>query len=356
MLSDVVFYSTLMLTVFTLASLLTWSVWWVRACDFPRLQIATLLSCNLVAACFILDFTESGNWGIVAVTVLCLIYQAHWIIPYTRLYPAEVDEVKDNEHLGKIALLNANVLMTNRNSQPLLSAIDTHKPDIVVVLESDQWWEDQLVSIEEDYPFSVKCPLDNLYGMHVYSRLRLEDPHLEFLVEKGVPSVHTRVELESGVKVRLHCLHPAPPSPTENEESTERDVELIVVARKIAEHDQPTIVTGDLNDVAWSRTTRLFKRVSGLLDPRIGRGMFNTFHADHWFMRWPLDHIFHSEHFRLSRIERLPHSGSDHFPLLTKLVLVDPSENGQQGNKDEEPEWLAKQRREKHVDESDVPE
>jgi len=57
--------------------------------------------------------------------------------------------------------------------------------------------------------------------------------------------------------------------------------------------------------------------------------MFNTFHADHWFMRWPLDHLFHSEHFTLSKICRLAGFGSDHFALFTELVF-ETGYNGQQ--------------------------
>ena len=81
----------------------------------------------------------------------------------------------------------------------------------------------------------------------------------------------------------------------------------------------------------WSTATRLFRKISGLLDPRVGRGMFNSFHADHWFIRWPLDHLFHSRHFTLSFMKRLPTCGSDHFPVLVELVLEEARGVEQEG-------------------------
>ena len=167
--------------------------------------------------------------------------------------------------------------------------------------------------------------------MHVYSKLTLSDSKIDFLVEPDVPSMHSLVQLPSGQQVRMHFLHPAPPSPTENDASSERDAELLIVAKSVFNANIPVIVTGDLNDVAWSETTRLFRKISGLLDPRAGRGMFNTFHAGYWFIRWPLDHLFLSEHFTLSKMRRLPRFGSDHFALLAELSLEPRNETDQNG-------------------------
>ncbi|HEX5755750.1 MAG TPA: hypothetical protein VFY12_05300, partial [Arenimonas sp.] len=38
-------------------------------------------------------------------------------------------------------------------------------------------------------------------------------------------------------------------------------------------------------------------------------------------LRWPLDHVFHSDHFKLVRIETGPAWGSDHFPVFIELSL-----------------------------------
>ncbi|MCO4755335.1 MAG: endonuclease/exonuclease/phosphatase family protein, partial [Bacteriovoracaceae bacterium] len=229
----------------------------------------------------------------------------------------------------RVTILTSNVLTPNRNSDALIKLVRSYTPDVLVTLETDQWWEDKLNVLESDMPYSVKCPLGNLYGMHVFSRLPLDEKEISYLVEKDVPSIHVLVNLRSGDKVRMHFLHPAPPSPSENPESTERDAELVIVGRSVAECEQPVIVTGDLNDVAWSATTRLFRKLSGLLDPRVGRGMFNTFHAKYPLLRWPLDHLFHSRHFTVKSIKRLPSIGSDHFPLLTTLVY-EPTQTPEQ--------------------------
>jgi endonuclease/exonuclease/phosphatase (EEP) superfamily protein YafD len=97
----------------------------------------------------------------------------------------------------------------------------------------------------------------------------------------------------------------------------------VIVGRAIREaSDRPIVVAGDLNDVAWSPTSELFLRLSGLFDPRIGRGFYNSYNADEPVLRWPLDHVFHSGHFQIVDLQRLRNIGSDHFPMLIELKYV----------------------------------
>ena len=322
---------TLLVVIATVLPLSKNSHWLFRGMDFPRLQIATLTAVLLVSQLFVLDFSTLLPWLLLTATALCLFWQAWWVAPYTRLWRREVKTAKHTDPERQLSIITANVLQTNRNSDALIALVKEYQPDILVTLESDQWWQDKLAAIEGEMPYSVKCPLDNLYGMHVYSRLPFTEEKIAYLVEPGIPSIHFCLELRTGHKVHMHFLHPAPPSPTENPESIERDAELVILARRVAETQQPVVVTGDLNDVAWSATTRLFRKISGLLDPRVGRGMFNTFHVSFPFLRWPLDHLFHSEHFTVKHIQRLPSIGSDHFSLFTVLVYEPAACSKQEG-------------------------
>ncbi|WP_028870286.1 endonuclease/exonuclease/phosphatase family protein [Psychromonas arctica] len=303
----------------TLVPLLPSNHWLSRVWEFPRVQIAVLTVSLTIASLFL----ASPSMAIVLVSIngLLSVYQIAWIFPYTRLYPIQVKKAVA-PYQQSIKIMTSNVLMTNHSADKLIKLIRLHQPDVVVTLETDQWWEDALQPIHSEYPHRVNSPLDNLYGMHLYSKFVLEDVQLLDLIEEGIPSIHCYLVLKNNIKVKCHFLHPAPPSPTENTTSTPRDQELLVIAKQVAGQTEPIIVTGDLNDVAWSPTTRAFRRISGLKDPRMGRGMFNTFHASYPIMRWPLDHIFHSEHFELGTIQRMPSIDSDHFPLLSELVYV----------------------------------
>jgi endonuclease/exonuclease/phosphatase (EEP) superfamily protein YafD len=184
-------------------------------------------------------------------------------------------------------------------------------------------------------PFVIEQPQDNAYGMTVYSRLPLIAAEVRFLVMDEVPSIKAAVALPDGRKFRLYVLHPEPPVPSED--TLGRDGELILTAKETVSDPLPAIVTGDLNDVAWSRTTRRFQRLSGLLDPRVGRGFYNSFDARFPLLRWPLDHLFHDAQFRLVGIARLPYIGSDHFPMQFDLALAETeagNKPGKPGRKD----------------------
>ncbi|MFI8415815.1 endonuclease/exonuclease/phosphatase family protein [Serratia sp. NPDC078593] len=320
---------TLLLVLVTIAPLSKHPAWWIRVWDFPRLQILALALLVFVINLLFLPLSSPLVWVMIAINLACVVYQAVWIYPYTPLSKPQVLDFSGYQAKPRIRILVSNVLTPNRQAEKLLALVATERPDVLVAVETDRWWEQQLAPLEQDYPYRLACPQDNLYGMHVYSRLPLSDAEIQYLVDKDIPSMHMLVRLVDGTQVRLHCVHPMPPSPTENDESEDRDAELVLVGKSVRDAKQPVIVTGDLNDVAWSTTTRLFLKVSGLLDPRRGRGMFSTFHSGYPFLRWPLDHVFHSDDFILGSLRRLPCVGSDHFPILVELVYA-PKQGEQQ--------------------------
>lgn len=302
----------------TAAPLVRRRTWWVRAFDFPRIQIALFGVAGLALSATVFRATWV-DLALAATGLAAVIRQLYLIFPYTRVSPKEVLSTDAPDADETIRLMVANVCTPNRHAGALLALVREVDPDVLLLLETDAWWERQLAELERDYPWVVRCPQDNLYGMHLFSRLELVGPRIRFLVQDEIPSIYTEVALRSGHRVAFYGLHPAPPSPTANAESTERDAELLLVGRAIRRGDGSVIVTGDLNDVAWSHTTRLFRRLGQLLDPRVGRGRFSSFHAKYWFMRWPLDHLFHSDDFTLVSISRLPYFGSDHFPIQVTL-------------------------------------
>ena len=318
----------------TIWGLLPLDNWWVRGVEFPRIQIMFLgLAAWLGMVIFWSDW-QFGQWLLFIVLSSALAFQLRMVLPYTVLWKKEVLTAKDmpNGHAHQLKIMVSNVLTPNDETQKLVELVKDKRPDILITLETDKKWEKALNQIEANYPYTVKVPLDNLYGMHLYSKLELIDPEVKYLMIDDIPSIHTQLRLQGGQVIWLYCLHPMPPSPTEADKSTTRDAELLMVGKHIKENKQTAILAGDLNDVAWSKTTRRFQRISGLLDPRIGRHFINTFHVKYPFLRWALDHIFHSACFTVVDIKRMPSIGSDHFPVMTTLQYDPEQASKQQSN------------------------
>jgi len=305
----------------TLLSLSKGSHWLLRLWDFPRTQLAAAAAFS--GAVFRAFFFRGrpADWLFVIANALCVTWQGRKIFPYTPLARVQVMRSSSQGKDGRtFRLLIANVQMENREHARLLEVVRENEPDLFMAVEVDAAWARALEPLAAAYPHVVRQVQENYYGLMLFSALRLIEPRVDFLVQHDVPSVHACVELRSGDRVYLHGLHPRPPEPIRDQDSTPRDAELVIVGRMIREAgSRPTVVAGDLNDVAWSPTSELFLRLSGLLDPRVGRGFYNSFHADKRLLRYPLDHVFHSNHFKVVALRRLRHIGSDHFPMFIEL-------------------------------------
>jgi endonuclease/exonuclease/phosphatase (EEP) superfamily protein YafD len=294
----------------------------VRGIAFPREQFFVLSLALILLSFFVLE-PQPRLWAICALAVVAAIHVGY-IVKFTPIWTkqsvgASQAELADTD--SHVTLIAANVKQSNRDYHQLVDLIKDEQPDIATALEVDQDWVDALYNgLKDDYAHWVKVPKSNSYGMVLMSRLPLSQTQVRELLVDEVPSIRTRVQTKSGQNWRLYIIHPEPPVP--NHDTKGRDGEIAMTGIEAGKDDLPVVVTGDLNDVAWSAPTRRFQRLSGLLDPRVGRGFYNTFHAGIPLLRWPLDHLFHSSEFRLIRMDRLRHIGSDHFPILFSLALT----------------------------------
>ena len=301
----------------TLLPLIQREAWWIRIFDFPRLQVMVVALATLLI--YVLCCDSGSMWDdlVVASQSGIVLFQLSRMVPYTVIGKPQVKPSQE-EPKARVSMLVANVRKKNQNTQPLQQLVYEKRPDLVLLLEPDHHWEEQLRALEEQYPHQVKEPLENTYGMLLYSRFPLYRHKIHHLTHEGVPAFECELDAGLELPLKLWCLHPLPPRP--GQDTDNRDAELVMVGKRVKDLQQPVMVAGDLNDVAWSHTTRLFQRISHLLDPRRGRGFYNTYHAHIPLFRWPLDHIFHSDHFHLYNMERLQSIGSDHFPVFIHLA------------------------------------
>ncbi|SDX65005.1 endonuclease/exonuclease/phosphatase family protein [Hymenobacter psychrophilus] len=315
----------------TLLSLLTAQVWWLKVLDFPRFQLLLTHLAVLLGLAGLLGLgrrqRQATRRTVLVLAGLGAGIQLYFLLPYLPLAPRPVPDATPAEAAdttARLRLLEANVLQKNTRADLLLARVAEQQPDLVLALETDQGWVNALRPLRRTYPYVIELPRPNTYGMVLYARLPLENPQVHTFQEPNVPTISTGVRLPNGRLVRLYAVHPTPPVPSRHPTSLGTpDLALLQVGQQVQQNPGPALVLGDFNDVSWSHTTRMFEASGELHNVRLGRGLFSTFDARVWLMRWPLDHLFVTKQFRVSRLERLPDIGSDHFPLLAELVLVD---------------------------------
>lgn len=302
--------------------------WIFRIFDYPRFQKLVLCIIGLVFW-LIMGFSSfcTMDYILFGGLLVMSVFQMYQIYPFTLFSDKMVESTPPDANFPTVSVMVMNVYQYNKRYKKTIELIKKGNPDIVLLVETDQDWTYSMNELKNSYTDFVEIPQDNTYGMLFYSKLRIIKHKVNHLIDPEIPSIEAFLELESGDQVKIFAIHPTPPVPNENPKSTERDAEILMVGKKVKGYDKPTLVIGDLNDVGWSYTSELFLKISGLLDPRRGRGMFSTFHAKYFFLRWPLDHIFVSKHFTLDNLKVHQSIGSDHFPISAKFSLKPDNNN-----------------------------
>lgn len=304
---------SLLLLVLSLLPFIQHQHWVFRVPEFLKLQILVLQVPTVIALCIVMD-SGVAFWVLQVSQTILIGYHAYILGRYTKFWRTQKIEKSPTASLP-IKIISCNVYQFNKEFNRFIELIRTEKPDIFITMESNSEWEMAMKELEEEYPVQQKVTLENTYGMHFYTRLKVKHLQTHYFVADDVPSIEAELETKDGHPFLFFGVHPPPPSPTEEETSKERDGDLLSVAKKVRNSSLPVVVIGDFNNVAWAKSSILFSKTSKLIDGRIGRGILATFHAKYWFFKIPLDLFFHSPDVYIDSLTILPPIGSDHLPV-----------------------------------------
>ncbi|SDY93032.1 Uncharacterized conserved protein YafD, endonuclease/exonuclease/phosphatase (EEP) superfamily [Citreimonas salinaria] len=308
------------LATVTFLPLIDTNTWWIRYLDFPRVQIFFCLLILTAIAIILRSQISKVGTIVVGIGLLALGHQAFKLYPFSSLSANAAESFDTCSTGSSFTLLIANVRKRNEDAAAFLNVVEAVNPDLLLILETDNWWDRSLQSLDDRFPEKVQFIPEGhgAFGMHVFSRLPLINPEFQFLFDGYTPMAVMGVKLRSGAVVQFVGVHPHPPLAW-SQPTTLRDASLLQAALLAGSSPSATIVAGAFNSVPWEPVTRRAARIGRLLDPRIGRGIMPTFRVDSSLISWPLDQILFQEEFGLLEFGVLPAFGSDHYPVTASL-------------------------------------
>ena len=308
-----------LLLILSLVSLYDTNRGAVRMLDFLREPMMILAGIFGIAAIFL----ARPRWITALLLAFVTIGINLWRLwPYTFLASPQVALPDEVDGMSCARVLAFNVLQSNDQYDRTAQLIDSVDPDILLLMETNAKWVEQLAPQLSRYSYRLDMPLENKYGMAFATRLRTDRAEMVANTSSNTPTLYATLRMGDGARFEVIGLHPRPPLPGES--TAMRDANIAKAGAKTPDSLDNVLAIGDFNDVPWSRTTSRFAREGDYFDPRAGRGSFPTFPADYSFVGWPLDQIFVKNGVRVEELEIGQDVGSDHLPLIAK-VCVDPN-------------------------------
>jgi multisubunit Na+/H+ antiporter MnhG subunit len=128
---------------FSLLPLIRSDYWFVRVFDYPRSQKFWINAFILAAFLFVASYDRTHDLIFIGVLFLNQIYLTSLIWDYTPLASRQMKKDIDNSN-DAIKIFIANVLQENRNSDLCNKAIKRYDPDIILLVETDDQWRQEV--------------------------------------------------------------------------------------------------------------------------------------------------------------------------------------------------------------------
>ncbi|PSB22591.1 endonuclease/exonuclease/phosphatase [filamentous cyanobacterium CCP1] len=265
--------------------------------------------------------TRQTGW--MGLSLVCLLLNLGAIVPWYLPAPSAFPPAFSPRTL-KVLLSNVNY--ENRNVSALVDLIQEEEPDVVAIVEANEFWLQGLEPIETTLPYSFHTPRSKVFGtaldIALYSRFPLEmEPVQSVRNEKDFHLVAT-VNIPDR-PLLVAAIHPPPP--INRTLFNQRNRELNTIGEYIRQYkntqttNRSAIAIGDLNITMWSPNYHRFVQTSGLKNARKGFGILPTWHADIPFLDIPIDHCLVSPNIQVNQIRTGRAIGSDHLPLVVEV-------------------------------------
>lgn len=188
----------------------------------------------------------------------------------------------------RIRLMLSNVQGNSKDYAALAAAVDEERPDVAVLQEITEEWQNRLEVLSPQYPYSKIVPRPGGSGMALFSRHPVEEVEVLTLDASTHPALFAKLNVE-GTRLSLLALHP--PTPVRPDKFSNRNQQLARAASLMRATPGAKLLVGDLNTTMWSPYFRDLIRESGLRDARLGFGLLPSWPAPlPAMLRIPIDH------------------------------------------------------------------
>lgn len=270
---------------------------------------------------WLIDLAAHWQWlflmGLVIAGVFSTYRNWRWgalllAVPAPYLTASEqAPEVEPEDSIFTVA--SANVSLSNRDPRPLVEWLSDERMDVVALFEVSPDYSAHL-GVVPGFAFQKVVPSHGPFGIGLLSRHPMMDVKVVHDAD-GIAHIEAEIDWQ-GHLLKVIAFHPMPP--LEPRYQVERDSKLRSLAKAAIDEGHPAILAGDINATPWSSA------FSGLADHGLRRA---TGLAPSWptelqgFMGIPIDHVLVTPRWAVVQSEIGPELGSDHFPVIARLVL-----------------------------------